>query len=295
MDPTSTPDVISRSRAHEAVGLALGGGGARGLAHILALEVFDELGFKPAVLSGTSIGALFGAAYAAGLSALEIRERATKILSNPAEMARRLFSGGPRDWMSLWTISPLSASLLNPRSVVEIVFPEAAEIAIPQLEVPFVAMATDFREQSPVPLATGRLDIAIAASMALPALFRAVEHDGRILVDGGLTDPLPYDQFGADAAISVAVDVTGRVGGKSSRTPSALETVLGSSQIMQNAIIREKLKSNRPTILIRPPVDSFRILEFYKIKSILKAAAPMKEELKRDLDAALSGVSERML
>lgn len=277
----------------DAIGLALGGGGARGLAHILVLEVFDELGLTPAVIAGTSIGALIGGAYATGLDAKEIGARARDILSHPAEIARRLFSGKPRDWMDLWTIRPFSASLMNPRALTQLVFPESASTDFTQLKIPFRAVATDYRDQSPVVLKDGPLDLAIAASMGLPALFRPVEHEGQILVDGGLTDPLPFDQLGGGCTLSVAVDVTGRTRVSAERAPTALEAVLAISQIMQNAIIREKLKSEAPDILIRPPVDTFRILEFYKIGDILEAAAPIKDDLKRALDKKLTGARER--
>ena len=92
--PTAySTDKMQPAGGDETVGLALGGGGARGLAHILVLEVFDELGLKPVMIAGTSIGAILGGAYATGLSAKEIGERADDLLSNPAEIARRLTSG----------------------------------------------------------------------------------------------------------------------------------------------------------------------------------------------------------
>lgn len=286
-------DIGETATPGDPIGLALGGGGARGLAHILVLEVFDELGLTPAVTAGTSIGALIGGAYATGLDAKEIGARARDILSHPAEIARRLFSGKPRDWMDLWTIRPFSAALMNPRALTQLVFPEAASTDFTQLKIPFRAVATDYRNQSPVALREGPLDLAIAASMALPALFRPVEHEGQILVDGGLTDPLPFDQLGRGCTLSVAVDVTGRTRVSAERAPTALEAVLSISQIMQNAIIREKLKSESPDILIRPPVDTFRILEFYKIGDILEAAAPIKDDLKRALDKKLTGAREK--
>lgn len=272
------------------IGLALGGGGARGLAHIAALEVFDELGVRPAAITGTSIGAIFGGAYALGLPAREIAARADEILARPAEIARRLFSGSPRNWMELWTLRPMSAALMNPRALVEIIFPEAAAADVSGLAIPFRAVATDYYDQTPVVLSAGRLDQAIAASMALPAMFRAVELDGRILVDGGLTDPLPYELLEPDCGCTVAIDVTGRASGRPGRGPTALETMLAASQIMQNAIIREKLRAHPPGILVRPPVDAFRLLEFYKIRRILDAARPAKDELKRALDARLTAL-----
>ncbi len=295
MSTSKHSDEMAAGSPPDGIGLALGGGGARGLAHILVLEVFDELGLKPAMIAGTSIGAIFGGAYALGLTAGEIRERAETILTNPAEIARRLFSGTPKDWMQLWTLRPFSASLMNAEKLIEIVLPEAATARLEEVKVPFRAAATDYREQKLVILETGNLGKAIAASMALPSIFRAIEHDGHALADGGLVNPLPYDLLPSECTPTVAIDVTGHLRFPEDRPPTALEAVLASSQIMQNAIVQEKLKAKRPDILIRPPVDQFRILEFYKIRAILDAALPIKDELKRSLEARLSGVREKTI
>ncbi|HUF44571.1 MAG TPA: patatin-like phospholipase family protein, partial [Aestuariivirgaceae bacterium] len=76
------------------IGLALGGGGARGLAHIAMIEAFDELGLKPAIIAGTSMGALIGAAYASGLEGRLIRDHAERVLANKVQLARLLFNPG---------------------------------------------------------------------------------------------------------------------------------------------------------------------------------------------------------
>lgn len=279
--------------AAPAIGLALGGGGARGLAHIVVLETFDELGLKPALIAGTSIGALIGAAYATGLTAREIGAQADDILGPPAEIARRLFSGGPASWLDLWTFRPFSAALMNPGALVEMVFPAAAAADFAELAIPLQVVATDYRQQMPVVLDGGKVGPAIAASIALPALFRPVEHQGLLLADGGLTNPLPYDLLAPACAVTVAIDVTGHLRLNDDRPPSALAAVLASAQIMQNAIVREKVARQPPDILIRPPVDAFRVLEFHKSPQIRAAAEPMKEDLKRALDARLNAAPEK--
>ena len=159
---------IAPESAEPTIGLALGGGGARGLAHIPVLEVFDELGLKPRVISGTSIGAIFGAAYAAGLTAEEISARSNEMLSHPADIARSLFSSTTGSWMDLWTFRPFTAALMNPQALVEIIFPEAARKVFSDLAIPLRITATNYRDQSPVVLKTGSLAPAVAASMALP-------------------------------------------------------------------------------------------------------------------------------
>ncbi len=295
MSSAGQPEEATTKPPPGGIGLALGGGGARGLAHILVLEVFDELGIRPTAIAGTSIGAIFGATYAAGLTAKEIGARSDEILSHPAEIARRLFDTTTGSWMDLWTFRPFTAALMNPQALVEIIFPEAATRNFSDLSIPLRVTATNYRDQSPVVLQEGALAPAVAASMALPALFRPVEQDGEILVDGGLTDPLPYDLLEPEGAISVAVDVTGRRTVDNDHKPNALEAILGTSQIMQNAIIREKLKRQRPDILISPPVDDFRILEFYRIRNILSAAAPIKDELKQALETRLNAGREKTI
>ena len=96
------------------IGLALGGGGARGLAHILMLEVFDELGLKPKVIAGTSIGAIFGATYASGLSASLIRAHTEEALSQRFDLVRQLLSSRSEPVLKIFNFLPIRSSLLNP-------------------------------------------------------------------------------------------------------------------------------------------------------------------------------------
>src|SRR5262245_66293558 len=105
---TSKPPALRPS-----IALALGGGGARGLAHILMLEVFDELGLKPKIIAGTSIGALFGAAYASGLPAALIRAHAEQILSQRLDIARLLFAARAEQIMTLLNVMAVGFVLLR--------------------------------------------------------------------------------------------------------------------------------------------------------------------------------------
>ncbi len=272
------------------IGLALGGGGARGLAHILALEAFDELGLKPALIAGTSIGAIVGAAYAAGLTALEIRDRAEALLGRRRDILRNLFAVPPRTWSELWTLRPFAQSAMNPEALLGLVLPETMARDLADLRVPLLVVATDFYAQTRVVMSSGALIPAVAASMALPGLFRPVQLEDRILVDGGLTDPLPFDLLKPGVDISVAIDV---IGGRSPdnavQLPSAVEALIATSQIMQKAIVQEKLALTQPDLLLQPPVWGYRVLDFHKVHEILAAAAPWKDELKRALEACLSG------
>lgn len=281
--------VPRQRRVDPVIGLALGGGGARGLAHIAVLEAFDELGVRPTLIAGTSIGAIFGAGYASGLEAGAIRDHALALLSKPTRIVRELFSIRGGSLLDLWNRRPLSGSLMNPEALLEIVFPEGVARDFADLELPLQVIATDFHRQEAFVMQEGPLLPAVAASMALPALFRPVAHEGRILVDGGLANPLPFDLIEPRVDLTVAIDVTGGpVSGAEPKPPSPFEAIVASSQIMQNAIVREKLRRHMPDVVIRPAVEPFRVLEFYKVRQILEAAAPVKDTLKQALDARLS-------
>jgi len=272
------------------IGLALGGGGARGLAHILALEAFDELGIKPALIAGTSIGAIVGAGYAAGLTALEIRDRAETLLGRRRDILRNLFALPPRTWSELWTLRPFAQSAMNPEALLGLVFPETMAADFADLRLPLLVVATDFYAQTRVVKSSGALVPAVAASMALPGLFRPVQHEHRILVDGGLTDPLPFDLLKPGADISVAIDVIGGPSAENAgQLPSAMEALIATSQIMQKAIVQEKLAQAQPDLLLQPPVWRYRVLDFHKVREILATATPWKDELKRALETCLSG------
>ena len=175
------------------IALALGGGGARGLAHILMLEVFDELGIRPKVIAGTSIGAIFGAAYASGLSAKLIRAHAEEALSQRFGIARHLLSARSEPVLKILNILPIRSALLNAEALLELMLASAMARDFADLEIPLKIVATDYYAQEQAILTEGSLRTAVAASIALPALFTPVTINGRMLMDGGLTNPLPFD------------------------------------------------------------------------------------------------------
>ena len=145
------------------IALALGGGGARGLAHILMLEVFDELGLKPKIIAGTSIGAIFGAAYASGLSAKLIRAHAEEILgSKRYGLARLLISARSEPILKILNILPVRASLLAPELLLDLVLPSKLARDFAQLQIPLKIVATDFYAQEQVVIDSGPLRSAIA-------------------------------------------------------------------------------------------------------------------------------------
>lgn len=270
------------------IALALGGGGARGLAHVLMIEALEELDVRPVVIAGTSIGAVFGAAYAAGLSAKLIRAHTEEILGQRFEFVRHLLSARADPVQKLFNFLPLRSALLNPAALLELLLPSRMPKDFAGLAIPLEVVATDFYAQTQVVLKEGSLAQAIAASMALPAIFQPVTVDGRQLMDGGLVNPLPFDLIAGRANITVAIDVSGAAReADGSNGPRAMEALFAATQILQRSIVREKLKSMRPDIYIDVDVYAFHALEFHKLRDVLAAAAPAKEALKRELGRVL--------
>lgn len=275
--------------AHPRIALALGGGGARGLAHILMLEVFDELGLRPSVIAGTSIGALFGAAYAAGLSARDIRNLAEETLRSRFDLVRQLFAARAAPTQKFMRWLPVRSSLLDAGTLLDLVMPKGMPLDFERLEIPLRVVATDLGARDAVVFSTGALKPAIAASISIPVVFSPVVWQGRTLVDGGLVNPLPFDLVADDADITVAIDVSGAaaqavVGPR----PSAIDTLMQSVQILEKSITREKLRARQPDIYIDVAIDSFNALAFHRSRTILEAALPAKEALKRQLSRVLA-------
>lgn len=267
------------------VALALGAGGARGLAQIPVLEALDELGVRPQAIAGASVGALIGAGYAAGISGREIRHAVTGLLRNRPEVMRRLMAvrvGRVSDVLSIG--HPM---LVDAEGFVEQFLPPEIPFEFERLQIPFVAVATDFWRREEVVFRTGALRPAIAASIAVPGMMRPVEHDGRVLVDGGAVNPLPFDLLRGAADIIVAADVTGGPVEDEDRVPAPFEALFSTFAVMAHAIVTEKLKSGAPDLLLRPNVSAFGILDFFRAVPILRAAEPIKEEVKRKLGMLL--------
>lgn len=288
----TTPAVAARGSGPPApvrrptVALALGGGGARGLAHVLMLEALDELGIRPVAIAGTSIGAIFGAAYASGLSAREIRAHCDVVLGERLGLLREVFAARAG---SLFSLFSARSALLDPAALLELLMPRNLALDFSGLAIPLEVVASDFYAQEPVVLATGALRHAVAASMALPVVFQPVLHEGRALIDGGLVSPLPFDLLAGKADIVIAIDVSGTSVPSDRRPhPSAAEALWATAFIFERSIIREKLKSQRPDIYIEAGTGHFQVLDFLRFNDILAAAMPAKERLKTSLARMLA-------
>jgi NTE family protein len=271
------------------VALALGGGGARGLAHIPMLEVLDERGIKPTIIAGTSIGAIIGAAYASGIPAKHIAAHAEMVLRQRFDLVRQIFSARAQPMQRIMNLIQLKSAVLKPDVLLDLLMPPRVARDFADLAIPMKIITTDIHTYQGVVFESGSLLPAVAASMALPALFTPVAHDGKLLLDGGLVNPLPFDLIEGYADITIAIDVSGSAGIPDElKFPTAFEALVTSSQILQHTIVREKLKSSQPDIYIDMPVNMFGVLEFHKFREIMTAAEPAKDLLRRQLDRVMN-------
>lgn len=267
--------------------LALGGGGARGLAHIAVIEALDEMDVKPTAIAGTSIGALIGAAYAAGMRGKEIHRHVIGFAYNPGETTRRLIAARAGNLADLFSSAFGHAAQINAEKFCAQFLPEAVPEDFSSLAIPLTVIAADLHRREEVPLTLGPLRPALAASIAIPGLIRPVAIDGRVLVDGGATNPLPFDRLAGRADYVVAVDVTSVPPTERTDIPSPWECIYTTLNIMGSAIVAAKLAQAAPDLLIRPNVGIFRTLDFYQATAILRAAEAAKEVVKEGLGALL--------
>lgn len=269
--------------------LALGAGGARGLAHIAVFEALDELGVKPVAISGSSIGAVMGAAYAAGMSPRALRRHVIATVQDRATLVRRLLGARASGfaWSSLLRV-PFGHNpvLLDADKFCAAFLPEAVPEDFSALTIPLLVIASDLFGQAEVVFSEGPLRPAIAASMAIPGLVQPVEHGGRVLVDGAAVDPLPFTQLAGRADVVVAVDCSAGPR-ENAAVPEAWDSVFATITLMGNTIVAEKLQRVRPDLLIRPNVAIFRLLDFLQAIAIIRAGEAIKDEIKRDLTGLL--------
>lgn len=272
------------------IGLALGGGSARGLAHIPMLEVFDELGLKPSVICGCSIGALIGAAYAGGMSAKEIRERAEMLLSNRLGAMRYIFGERRTGLFDLLAMKGLGSLHLQGETLAGLVLPETIPLTFEALTIPFKVVTTDFDTMEERVIESGPLRKAVAASIAIPGVILAPQYEGHTYVDGGVTNPVPFDHVRAGMDIVVAVDVTGRPRAQTGKNRSNMDLAIGSLLIMFNQVATLRRAAMPPDIYIRPAIHDFSGGDFFRVKEMFESAGVAKDQLKRELEKRISAI-----
>ena len=271
----------------KSLAIALGGGGARGIAHISVLEVLDELGVRPTAIAGSSVGAMIGAAYAAGMSGRDIRRHVIALAHNRSEVFRRLMAARAGSFASLFSGGFGSATQVDGEKFCDQFLPDTMPKDFSDLQIPLLVIASDLYRRQQVVLSSGSLRRAVAASMALPTVVRPISIDDRVLVDGGATNPLPFDQLRGRADVIVAVDISGEPNDERRDIPSPWEAILATILVMGQAIITEKLKHGAPDLIIRPNVGLFRTLDFFQASAILRVCETSKAEIRQRLTALL--------
>jgi len=239
-------------------GIALSGGGARGLAHVGVLETLSRAGYDFDVIAGTSMGAIVGALFASGHSPEEMLKI---IASHPW---RRLFRF--RFWRR-----PLPAARL-----VELLRPYLPA-TFAELERPLAVVAVDLVRGRPAYLSQGPLPEAVAASAAHPLLFLPLRMGERVLADGGVVDNLPVDaaRF-LGAAEVVAVDVSAELDGTLGR--GAMAAALRSVEVMQATVNQARLALFPPDVYLRPAVGGFQVEDFQYAPVIVEAGREAAED-----------------
>ena len=156
--------------------LALGGGGARGLAHIAVAEALDEMGVKPVAIAGTSIGAIIGAGYAAGMTGREMRRYAIHMAHNRADVMRRMMRARAGKLRDIFGGGLGDATRLDAELLCEQFLPQELPQEFSGLGIPLTVVASDLFRRQEVVFSQGSLRRALAASISLPTIMRPVEH-----------------------------------------------------------------------------------------------------------------------
>jgi NTE family protein len=254
------------------LGLALGGGGAKGLAHIGFLEILDELKITPSIISGTSMGAMLGAMYCSGLKATEI------------EMIYKKLSLLEMGKMIDFAI-PAIHGLAKGDKISRFLNKDIGLTTFENLNIPLKIITTDYWNKKQIILNSGDLVKAIRASISIPGIFEPTRHLGKILTDGGAVNPVPYDVIRDDCDVLVAIDVTGRQQPESSsdEMPSIFESIMNSFHIMETALMENKLAKSKPDFLYQPDIVNVRIIDYTHYDDVIKYSQPEIDRFREDM------------
>lgn len=229
--------VAPKLKKYKKIGLALGGGGARGFALIGAIRAFEEENIKFDYISGTSIGSVVGAMMAYGVRSPQMEEIATKIRVKDIRTSK----------------IPLVPS--STEGLEKIILNTVGDINIEDLNTPFCAVAVDMKSGNEIDITKGRLCKALAGSCAVPTVFEAVSFEDKLLFDGGLQNTIPADvlrKLGCDAVVSIDINSTRGEGAKSNKYIDLLMASIG--VMMKSNAIKGYLNSD---IMIKPDLKRF--------------------------------------
>lgn len=238
----AAPTPLTTSAAKPRIALALGGGAARGFAHIGVIKVLESHGIVPDMVVGTSAGAVVGALYAGGFDPFQMQKLAQ-------QLDEKVFAD--------WTLG--GRGFLKGEALQEFINQHLSRRAIERLNKPFAAIATDLQSGERIVFRTGDTGMAVRASAAVPGVFQPTPIKGRNYVDGGLTSPVPVRaarEMGAD--IVIAVDISARPEGQP--TDSLTSVMWQTITIMGGAISKNELKE--ADIVIRPALPYVKSWDF---------------------------------
>jgi NTE family protein len=241
------------------IGLALGGGAARGFAHIGVIKALEEFEIPIDLISGTSIGSFIGAIYSAG----NLKEFEKEIRSKNSFMRDVLLKLDP-------TFPKLS--LMNGNEVIKIFKSLSSARTFEDLSIPLTTVTTGIEKNEKIECSDGDLINAIRASIAIPGVLSPVYINQRLCVDGGLVDPVPVESlYNMGADITIAVNLYGLYSSKHSQENyNIIDIVDRSAKIILNNITQLSFKIHSPDILIEPPIDEFKGWDFHKSSDLIE-------------------------
>jgi len=270
---------MSTPKEQPEIGLALGGGGARGLAHIGVLKILEREGISVQWLAGTSMGGVIAAGYAAGLGPDDLEKEALR-------MSRW------RNLLPLVDRSRPRLGLLRGARVREYLGRHLGDKTFADLHIPLALVAVDLVTGEEVSLNKGEVADAVRATVALPGVLAPVRMGERLLVDGGLLNNVPADVVRRmGAGVVIAVDVSSRLGGipgllgserrglRSVHLPLIVEALQRSVGIMEGWIVSRRLSDARPDLVIRPETNNCKtsLLSFHRAAEIIAAGEEAAE------------------
>jgi NTE family protein len=247
------------------IGLALGGGGAKGFAHIPYLQAIDELGIPISCIAGTSIGAIIGAFYAGGMSGDEMIKLTEQL--------------GIRETIKLVSPSSLRTGLTDGKNIEKYLRENLPAQSFEELKIPLKISATDYWSKKEYVFETGDLIPAIRASISIPGIFHPYLYSNRLFLDGGIVNPVPFDLL-TDADFIIAIDVLNE-NFNDRKIPGPIDALFGSYHIMKQYIMRYKDYKNKTDLLCAPDLTLFSALAFHKSKDIILSVEKDVKEFKQ--------------
>jgi len=255
------------------IGLALGGGAARGFAHVGVIQVLEEAGIRPVLVSGTSAGSLVAAIYASGKSGKQLQQVAET-------MEEATFAD--------WTLPLFNRGMLRGDALAKYVNAQVGSRLIEDLPLPLGIVATDLNSGQSMLFQRGDTGTAVRASSSVPAVFQPVRISGRDYVDGGLVSPVPVRaarQMGAELVI--AVDISSAP--ENNQAGGTLDVLLQTFSIMSKSINYFELKE--ADVVVRPALAGISSADFGARKRSIEAGRQAMQQLMPQLRLAIAAKS----